>query len=755
MTRLLHSTTAAAAIALLASAALPAQAAGPAYNWSNVKIGGTGYVTGMVSQPRQQGLFYARTDMGGAYRYQASSSTWIPLTDWVSAPNANQLGIDSLATDPNDASRLYMVVGTYYWAPKATLLSSTNQGASFQQVTLPFSTGSNEGGRQVGERLQVDPNNGAVLFYGTGNYAGNASTNGLWTSTDRGATWNKSTGLPALSSDGTGAGVAFVAFHAGSGMAGQATPTLFAAINSKSASDSGAVLYRSNDAGKTWAVVNGAPRGVLPQRGSVGSEGNLYITFSAPATYTENGVSVTHYDGPNGLMGGQVWKYNVYSGAWTNITPASNGSNSGLGYGFSGLSVDPWRPGTVLVETIDRWSPGDTVYRTTDGGTTWTDLGLNASFDVSAAPWTTTFGPVTSWGNWLNSVLDPYDPNHAFVAWGGGIKESKNLTAAKTNWAYGMNGIEETAVDALVSPTANAYTAYPLISGAGDVCGFAHASITTTPSGEFANPICSRTTSLAYAANDSRIVVRVGDDLSTTDPASKHYGAISWNGGYSWSPFASNASSTTQGGGVVTIGVDTSTILWSPPDVAPAYSTNAGYSWNSLAGTLPKGALVAADGYNANLFYAYDPATGTFYSSANKATGWVKAATLPSAGRQVASAPGVQGDVWVVAEWSGLYHDSSSGWGGWPRVAGVEIVRAIGFGKAAPGNSYPTVYLSGNVNGVDGYFRSIDAGASWVRINDDQHQWGGSYVITGDPKTFGTVYIGTNGRGIMSGTSAN
>jgi hypothetical protein len=56
----------------------------------------------------------------------------------------------------------------------------------------------------------------------------------------------------------------------------------------------------------------------------------------------------------------------------------------------------------------------------------------------------------------------------------------------------------------------------------------------------------------------------------------------------------------------------------------------------------------------------------------------------------------------------------------------VEIVRAIGFGRAPAGNSYPTVYLSGKVNGVDGFFRSIDAGASRVRINDDQHQWGGS-----------------------------
>ena len=753
MTHRLHSIAAAAALAgTLLACASPAHAAGPAYSWSNVKLGGTGYVPGMIAHPGQQGLFYAKTDMGGAYRYQASTSTWIPLTDWVSAPMGNQLGIDSLAIDPNDTSRLYMVVGSYYWGDKGTFLSSSNQGASFQQVPLPFSTGANMGGRQVGERLQVDPNNGTVLFYGTGNYAANGSNNGLWTSTNRGATWTKvGGGFPTLSSDGTGAGVAFVAFHAGSAKTGQTTPTLFAAINTKSVAENGAVLYRSNDGGRSWSAVNGAPRGVMPQRGQVGPDGNLYITFAAPATYADypGGPQVTHYDGPNGLTGGQVWKYNVSSSAWTHITPASNGSNTNLGYAFAGLSVDPWRPGWLIVNTLDRWYPNDTMYRTTDGGATWTDIGPNASFDVSASPWT---GPVTSLGGWENSLLDPYDTNHAFVAWGGGIRETKNLTAARTNWAYGHNGIEETAVQALASPTANVYNAYPLISGGGDICGFTHASVSTPPSAAFKFQNCSVTSSIAYAGNDSRIVVRVGD--SQNDPNGTHYGQISWNGGYSWSPFTSNGA-TTQGQGVVTINTDGSTILWSAPDVAPAYSNSATYAWTSLAGALPKGSLVAADGYNANLFYAYDPATGAFYFSGNKATGWAQAATLPSGARQIGVTPGVQGDVWAAVEWNGLYHNTSSGWGTWTRTAGVEIVRAFGFGKAAPGSSYPAIYLSGKVSGVDGFFRSTDAGATWVRINDDQHQWGGAYVITGDPKTFGTVYIGTNGRGIVQGTSAN
>ena len=237
-------------------------------------------------------------------------------------------------------------------------------------------------------------------------------------------------------------------------------------------------------------------------------------------------------------------------------------------------------------------------------------------------------------------------------------------------------------------------------------------------------------------------------------------GAVSQDGGTTWAAFGSAAGST-KGSGSVALSADGRTIVWAPVDVAPVYSTDKGASWKACAtqwpqGLLPIGAQVLSDGFSANLLYAWDAANGVFYSSGDQGVTWQASAKgLPTSGK-ASTVTGLQGQVWLATS-SGLYHSSSSGWS-WDAFQPSTVTSAIsvGFGKAASGANYPAIYLAGTVNGVTALFRSIDFGATWVQINDAQHQWGGYSLVVGDPRTFGTVYVAPNsGRGILYGTSSS
>ena len=111
--------------------------------------------------------------------------------------------------------------------------------------------------------------------------------------------------------------------------------------------------------------------------------------------------------------------------------------------------------------------------------------------------------------------------------------------------------------------------------------------------------------------------------------------------------------------------------------------------------------------------------------------------------------PGREGDLWVTAL-TGLYHSTDTG-KTFTRMEGITELRGFGFGKGAPGANDPALYMVGVANGQRGILRSDDYARTWVRINDDQHQFGLIGQITGDPKQYGRVYVGTFGRGIVYG----
>ncbi|MFI8069589.1 RICIN domain-containing protein [Streptomyces sp. NPDC086033] len=680
-------------------------AATGSYVWNNAQVVGGGYVTGLVFNPREKGLLYARTDMGGAYRWDPAAGQWIPLTDRFGEKDWNLLGIDSLATDPVAPDRLYVAAGTYTnsWAGNGAILRSTDRGRTFRRTDLPFKLGSNEDGRGAGERLAIDPGNHGTLLLGT-------RKNGLWRSTDSGVTWGQVSTFPVKDGAGSGAGISFVTY----GPAG--SRTVYVGVADKSRS-----LYRSTDGGSTWQAVSGQPTGQLPQHGVLSGDGSLYLTY-------------TDALGPNGVTAGSVWKFTPAGGGgtWKNVSPSTGG------YGFSGLAVDPRKPSTVMVTTLDRWWPEDELYRSTDGGTTWKALAAKSVRNASAAPYVG-----TGIGHWMTALtIDPFDSGHVLYGTGSGIWGSKDVTASDSggtsHWTVGARGLEETALSDVIAPPGGATA----ITAMGDLGGFRYGgSLTKVPAGRLDSPKMTTSTDIDFAQSNPSLMVRVGRGGAQD-------GAYSTDGGSSWSGFTSEPVGSADSGQVA-LSADGSTIVWTEAGQAPYRSTDKGASW-SKAGGLGSGAVVVADRSSARTFYSL--ADGKLHASTDGGATFTARATGLPTGRLTA-VPGIAGDLWISGGDKGLLH-STDGGRTFTTLTTVRSASALGFGKAAPGASYQALYLIGTVKDVTGVFRSTDKGATWLRVNDDAHQWGsigGVGVVSGDPDTFGRVYVGTNGRGLQYG----
>lgn len=719
--------TAVPALSAGSAAAAPAPAPTPSpassesttqrHRWRTAVIGGTGFITGVLFHPRVKGLAYARTDIGGAYRWDSGTQAWTPLTDHLGWDDWNLLGVEAMAVDPHHPDRLFLALGTYSqsWSGNGAVLRSEDRGATWARTDLTVKLGANEDGRGTGERLLVDPRDSDTLWLGTRH-------DGLWKSTDRGATWARADFTPEPTPDGQGVTLLVAAGR-----------TLYAGW-----ADGGPTLYRSGP-GTGWEPVPGQPEGPsarVPVRAAYDAATRvLYVTYAdAP--------------GPNGQSDGSVHALDTTTGTWSDITPVRPGGTTADGsrdtFGYGGAAVDARRPGALVVTTNNRWAAVDTVYRSTDAGRTWTSLKDRAVLDVSATPYLRWGEERPKFGWWMQTVaIDPFDSRHIIYGTGATLYGTRDLV----HWAPEIRGLEESAVRQLISPPSG--TAH-LISGLGDIGVMYHDSLTASPSrGMAANPVFGSATGLAMAAGKPSYVVRTGW-------ASGHNGAWSGDGGRTWQPFASQPPVAGTAPGPIATSADGRVLLWSfvhwdGSTHATHRSTDNGATWVEVP-TFPRGATPVADPVDPRCFYAYDTVNGTVQRSADAGRTFTPAAAgLPAGDTQfrLAATPGRTGHLWLSAKWNGL-HRSTDGGRSFTRVASCWASYTLGFGRAAAGADHPAIFQVGATGPATAVLRSDDEGASWIRINDDAHQWGWiGETITGDPRIHGRVYLGTNGRGIQ------
>ena len=684
------------------------------YSWSNVAIGGGGFVTGIVTCSAKKNIIYARTDVGGAYKWIEETGSWKPLIDFVSENERSYLGVESIAIDPSNPNKVFMAVGTEYWNNGlSAILISDDYGETYTiiDVTGKFKFHGNGMGRQNGERLMVDPNNSNILFVGT-------RAHGLWKSTDSGLNWSRVPSFP-VSTTANNNGICFVQFDKTTGVSGSATQTIYAGV---SRSDD-ANLFVSNDAGDTWSEVTGASTSYMPMKCLLANS-KLYVSYADA-------------EGPWNPKNGKLFRLNISSGVWTDISPET-------GTPFSGISTNADNS-VLLAASLNKWINqgsniyGDEIYISTNDGISWSkmfqdDIATRSSVDIK---WV-----ATSSIHWAGDIqIDPFNTDRAFVISGNGIFMTKNLTGANPVWEFTSKGLEETVPMDLASLPGG-----PLISVILDYDGFQHKDIQEYPENRHI-PSIGSSVDLDFAGMKPNFVVRIGgDQLNKAMYYSEDYGNT-------WSNVKTSAIGKYNGR--VAVSSDAECIIWTPKGSEEVYRTiDMGQTWTPCEG-LSESNEVVADQVNPDFFYSYSSG-GIFYISSDKGVKFYKSMMgIKGGSPTIRAVPGKEGHVLVACRNEGLYITRDKGTT-FDSIPGVIYCEAVSTGKGPDGSDYPSIYIYGKITGSDikGAYRSDDIGTTWVRVNNDNHQYGGlanGAFIIGDNNVFGRVYLSTAGRGIVYG----
>jgi hypothetical protein len=693
-------------------------------NWQVLKVGAGGYADGLDEAP--DGTVVVRTNTNGAYLWNGSSwqqlvtSTSMPAAFVAANPVSSGQGVYEIQIAPSNSNIMYMMFDGYVFV-------STNKGTNWTQTSFAQVTEDpNDDFDAFGQKMAIDPNNPDIAYVGT-------PQKGLWVTKNGGTTWTQVTAVPVSgTSGGQYPGISGIMFDpAIGGVVNGVTQTIFA-------SSYGNGVYQSTNGGSTWTQLTGGPTDV--EYATVGANGAYYAVGEG----NEN-----------------LWRY--YDGAWTELLAGDNS-----GYGIAAVAINPDNPNEIAV--VANCGLINVSY---NGGATWSGLDWSFSIKSSDIPWEAAAQQgANGSGLYLTvggAAFSETTPNELILSTGTGSFDVNIPTSSLTGTlTYNDNsaGIENlVANEVLVAP-----------GGTPILASWDRPFIQITNLGAYPStygPVDSDNIvagwSVDYASSTPSFLVGIADWWGTEESG------YSTNGGKTWTPFATELS----GGGSSFIGgtiaaSTTTNFIWAPADGnQPYYTLDGGKTWNPI--TLPgvtswsnfdfayylEDRTVTADRVLANTFYLYYPGTGVFETT-NGGVSWTEVHTgalSPGDGynSEIMSVPGEAGNLFWTAGMQGngtnppssaQFMMSTNQGKTWTAVANVLDVTCFGFGAAAPGSSYPSIYIVGYVNKVFGVWQSTNQGQSWVQIGT---QPAGELVqidtISGDPDVYGRVYVGFEGGG--------
>ncbi len=763
-----------AAVAAVVPSMLSAAELSADYQFKLVKLGGGGYVTGIQIHPDKDGPVYARTDVGGVYKWDTSTSQWKQLIvadaipGEVLAEEAEDTGdgllgaefrrvslyqTEAIGIAPSDPNILFVAAGGLLQQP-GTLLKSTDGGATFARMNLTVPMSGNSEFRFFNERLAVKPDDANIVLFGS-------RKNGLQRSTDSGLNWAAVESVPVGNKvDNVDVGVGPVTFDP------SAPDVAYCSV-----ADTG--IFRSEDGGATWKKISDEWADRMDC-----SQGVLYISRSTQGAK----------------------KFTADAG-WTSIDPKEDKN-------IAAIAADPANAQRVYAMSTG----GQNLYRSLDGGETWTKLtpsSRNAegreSFQSKNIPWIENSN-VRDWLSIGTLVFDPRRPDTLWLTEGMAVWKSDDATETNENPIFNnvSQGIEElVATDVLASPGGK--ISFLTL----DRVGFhrTNATLDTFPDKQLglSQKFDAGISLAASGGNPEFLVASVADER--VPPVRGGYAGwgvrsgFSTDGGDTWERFKSidqttesNNPETLMFGEIVVDTKDTNNLVWLPrlphwfikdgkgayntkgnPDDAQHiyHSTDRGATW-AIASTgdhqdrreeyLNIKRSLAADTALPGTFYAYDLG-GRIFASTDSGVTWTaicEAGTLPAHtyANVLRAAPANAGHLWFASGWDYRAGESNQGFfrstdGGksWSKLPGFTTTWQFGFGKPKAEGGYPTLFVYGCYEGEWSLYRSTDEGASWdFLVKYPLGIFAHVTTVAGDPNVFGRVYLGWGGNGFAYGS---
>ena len=762
------------------------------YEYKNAPIPGGGYVTGLLYHPRQPGILYARTDIGGVYRYDYEKKHWKSLIDGVSMEDISETFPIACALDENHPEYLYIMSGINGQGYGKFSISE-DYGETFIHKKIPVTVHGNLCGRGTGYRLVADKKDENILYFAS-------QLDGLWKTTDRGDTWKR---LTLEENYMTCVWVSDDAKTIVAGTAGYTTRE-----NDKLRGHS---LYVSYDAGQSFERLM-QPENVLvsdsKMNGLVASRYNydgtyLYVTMNVTGRW--NYVIDLGYSCDSGdVIGGKVLRYYFSEGkiaGYDDITPDADGvlTKKFLNYGFGGISSCKAMPGLLVCSTLCREKEGDEiVYLSKDYGNSWSvslcglekgDLYFNTSYMKPE------YNGNHCLLHWMSDIkINPFDPNEVWFNSGTGVFMTDALLGEHPRYHDACAGIEETVHLNVYAPVAGEAE---LIDIVGDLGGFAFRNLDEPCKNSFDDREGNRyitciNADISDADSNLGIVTARGNwkgktkgGLVRTRDNFKTFERISM-------PFGINAEidrklheieNPNVNAGWVAMSPDGINIVWSVADgirlpVELVIISNDGGKNFQKAGVfdlkgnpVKKGYLkVFSDRTGNDLFYGFGGASEiyvsrdggkNFYQKQPEETfpicdfGYIDTANKT----EVRGEGGKRGVFYMALGDAGLYkfcYDTGTDKIHVKRLTDAkDACYCMGLGVIGEGREYLTeekaIYFCGRLDGEYGFYRTLDEGKSYERLNRDDQMYGEINSIDGDKRKFGRFFLATGSRGVLYG----